>query len=162
MTTKAFTIYPSLLGPLQLKLKGSELAGLVLPASPPSEITGWKYWRKGVDWCDILSLKGIKLVGEGTDSFEWNVWHCAKTIPFGETRSYGWIAREIGNPGAYRAVGRALGANPWPLLVPCHRVIRMDGTLGGFSSGLEWKHYLLKFENFIFSPPIKLQGETRK
>jgi len=151
MTTIDFTIYQSLLGPLQLKWKGSELAELVLPASPPSEITGWKDWEKEDDWCDMLSMKGIKLVGEGTGSFEWNVWHCAKTISFGETRSYGWIAREIGNPGAARAVGRALGANPWPLLVPCHRVIRSDGTMGGFSSGLEWKRYLLKYEKEILN-----------
>jgi|GEM_PF-1264381 len=145
------TMFKSLLGPLQLKWTGSELAGLVLPATPPFEIIGLRDWMRGKDWCDILNMKEIKLERGGIGSFAWDVYNRAKTIPFGETRSYGWIAREIGNPGASRAVGRALGANPWPLLIPCHRVIRADGTIGGFSSGLEWKRYLLEFENLIFS-----------
>ena len=141
----------SILGPLQLKWEGTKLAGLVLPSLPPLEIPGGENRRQKMDWCDILNLEGIKLVSERAGAFEWDVWHCAKTIPFGETRSYGWIARKIGNPGAARAVGRALGANPWPLIIPCHRVIRSDGTIGGFSSGLKWKRYLLKYENLIFS-----------
>ena len=145
------TVRQSILGPLRLKWKGEELAGLTLPSSPPSDITELKIREPGEDWCDILNLKGTPLVNEGGGSFEWDVWHCTKTIPFGETRSYGWIAREIGNPGAARAVGRALGANPWLLLVPCHRVIRKDGSIGGFSSGLNWKRYLLKCENLIFA-----------
>jgi methylated-DNA-[protein]-cysteine S-methyltransferase len=145
------TVCQSILGPLQLKWKGAALSGLTLPPSPPSEITEWEIREPREDWCDILNLQGIELMNEEAGSFEWAVWHCAKTIPFGETRSYGWIARKIGNPGAARAVGGALGANPWLLLVPCHRVIRTDGTIGGFSSGLEWKRYLLKCENLIFS-----------
>jgi len=151
MTT---TVFQSWLGPLQLKWAGSKLAGLVLPTSPPSEIFDWKDWKRGKDWCDILNMKEIKLAGRGSGSFEWDVWNCAKTIPFGATRSYGWIARGIGNPGAPRAVGRALGANRWPLIIPCHRVIRTDGTIGGFSSGQEWKRYLLKYENLISSEKI--------
>ena len=152
MSNRVFTVLQSFLGPLRLEWEGDKLAGLVLPPSPPSEITESEIREPGEDWCDILHLKEIELVNEEAGSFERDVWHCAKTIPFGETRSYGWIAREIGNPGASRAVGRALGTNPWLLLVPCHRVIRTDGTIGGFSSGLEWKRYLLKYENLIFSP----------
>lgn len=61
------------------------------------------------------------------------VWRACAEIPAGETRTYGWIARRIGNPGAARAVGRALGANPFAPVIPCHRVVRADGGLGGYS-----------------------------
>lgn len=68
-------------------------------------------------------------------------------IPFGQVRSYGWVAdtAELGRKAA-RAVGQALSANPVPILVPCHRVIRSDGALGGFGGGLEWKKLLLTIE----------------
>ncbi|MBI4397389.1 MAG: MGMT family protein [Elusimicrobia bacterium] len=76
------------------------------------------------------------------------VWAACAEIPKGEVRSYGWIAKRIGRPGAARAVGRALGANPFAPIVPCHRVIRSDGTLGGFSApgGLRTKKRLLQNE----------------
>lgn len=78
--------------------------------------------------------------------FQRAVWAAARVIPFGETRSYGQLARQIGRPGAARAVGAALGANPVPLVVPCHRVLRADGALGGYSGGLEIKRALLAHE----------------
>jgi len=78
--------------------------------------------------------------------FQRAVWQAARKIPYGETRSYAWIAKRIGKPRAARAVGRALGANPVPVIVPCHRVISSAGTLGGFSSGLGMKKKLLKLE----------------
>lgn len=67
-------------------------------------------------------------------------------IQLGKTRSYGEIARAIGNPKAVRAVGGACGANPIPVLVPCHRVLAANQKFGGFSSGLEWKRALLMRE----------------
>jgi O-6-methylguanine DNA methyltransferase len=67
--------------------------------------------------------------------FEQDVWHKALEIPRGEVRPYGWIAAEIGRPRAVRAVGTALGHNPVPLLVPCHRVVRSDGSIGQYSLG---------------------------
>jgi O-6-methylguanine DNA methyltransferase len=67
--------------------------------------------------------------------FERDVWHKALEIPRGEVRPYGWIAAEIGRPKAVRAVGTALGHNPVPLIVPCHRVVRSDGTIGQYSLG---------------------------
>jgi len=70
---------------------------------------------------------------------------CA-TIPWGDTRSYGQLAAQVGLPGAARAVGQALGRNPVPILIPCHRVIRADGSLGGFGAGLEMKRRLLELE----------------
>lgn len=78
--------------------------------------------------------------------FQQSVWEALREIPLGETRSYGEIARGIGRPGAERAVGRACGANPVPLLVPCHRVLPVNGKLGGFSGGPEWKPRLLRRE----------------
>ena len=70
---------------------------------------------------------------------------CAE-IPPGEIRPYGWIAREIGNPGAVRAVGTALGRNPVPVLIPCHRVVRTDGRIGSYAYGSPMKRELLQHE----------------
>ena len=77
----------------------------------------------------------IDLDLRGHTDFERDVWHKALEIPRGEVRPYGWIAAEIGRPKAVRAVGTALGHNPVPLIVPCHRVVRTDGTLGQYSLG---------------------------
>lgn len=77
----------------------------------------------------------IDLDLRGHSPFERDVWHKALEIPRGEVRPYGWVAAEIGRPRAVRAVGTALGHNPVPLLVPCHRVVRTDGTIGQYSLG---------------------------
>lgn len=87
----------------------------------------------------------LPLAAEGTP-FEKTVWEELRRIPFGETRSYAEIARAIGRPGAARAVGRANGANPIPVVVPCHRVIGADGSLTGFGGGLDAKAQLLELE----------------
>jgi methylated-DNA-[protein]-cysteine S-methyltransferase len=79
-------------------------------------------------------------------SFQMKVWEALRGIPYGRVRSYGWVARKIGRPRAARAVGAACGANPVPLLVPCHRVVAGDGSLGGFSGGLPNKKRLLTLE----------------
>ncbi len=77
----------------------------------------------------------VRLDLRGRAPFEQAVWQKALEIPRGEVRSYGWIAAEIGRPNAVRAVGSALGRNPVPLLVPCHRVVRSDGSIGQYSMG---------------------------
>lgn len=77
------------------------------------------------------------------------VWRALTEIPYGETRSYGEIAEMIGRPGAARAVGRANATNRLPLVVPCHRVIAADGTLGGFNGGLHIKERLLAHESRV-------------
>jgi len=83
--------------------------------------------------------------GEATH-FQQTVWRTAQTIPYGETRSYSWVANQSGcNKGA-RAVGQALGKNPLPIIIPCHRVISSDGSLGGFTGGFSLKKYLLDLE----------------
>jgi methylated-DNA-[protein]-cysteine S-methyltransferase len=81
----------------------------------------------------------------GTD-FQRKVWNALLTIPFGETRSYGQIARQIGNPDAGRAVGAANGRNPVSIIAPCHRVIGSTGKLTGFAGGLDTKARLLALE----------------
>jgi O-6-methylguanine DNA methyltransferase len=81
----------------------------------------------------------------GTE-FQKNVWNALRKISLGETKSYGEIARQIGKPRAVRAVGGACGANPIPVLVPCHRVLAANKKLGGFSGGLDWKRTLLARE----------------
>ncbi|MDO8547154.1 MAG: methylated-DNA--[protein]-cysteine S-methyltransferase [Nitrospirales bacterium] len=82
--------------------------------------------------------------------FQMKVWEVLRGIPYGRVRSYGWVARKIGKPRAARAVGSACGANPVPLLVPCHRIVAGDGSLGGFSGGLPNKKRLLKLEGIRF------------
>jgi len=81
----------------------------------------------------------------GTE-FQQAVWNALKNIPVGETTTYSKIAETIGRPKAVRAVGTAIGANPIAYLIPCHRVIRTDGTLGGFRWGLDIKKSMLEWE----------------
>jgi methylated-DNA-[protein]-cysteine S-methyltransferase len=88
----------------------------------------------------------LKLAAEGTD-FQRRVWELLVTIPYGSTRSYVDIARELGMPGASRAVGRANATNPIAIIVPCHRVIGANGTLTGYAGGLSMKEKLLAFEH---------------
>jgi methylated-DNA-[protein]-cysteine S-methyltransferase len=77
--------------------------------------------------------------------FERAVWRIIQTIPYGETRSYGWVAARLGKRGA-RAVGQALARNRLPVIIPCHRVVASDGSLGGYSGGVDVKKSLLRLE----------------
>jgi methylated-DNA-[protein]-cysteine S-methyltransferase len=93
--------------------------------------------------------------------FQKTVWEALLAIPFGETRSYGQLARQLGRPSAMRAVGAANGRNPLSIVVPCHRVIGSSGKLIGFAGGLETKAQLLKIESdggcarSLFPQPVK-------
>lgn len=91
--------------------------------------------------------KNVLLVGS---AFQIKVWKQLLKIPIGKTISYGEMARRVKKPGAARAVGVALGANPVPLIMPCHRVIAANGGLGGFSGGLAVKRALLAHEGLAF------------
>jgi methylated-DNA-[protein]-cysteine S-methyltransferase len=88
----------------------------------------------------------LPLVVEGTD-FQLRVWESLRTIPYGQTVSYLQLAERIGNPKAVRAVGLANGANPIPIIIPCHRVIGSNGSLTGFGGGLPTKQKLLALES---------------
>jgi methylated-DNA-[protein]-cysteine S-methyltransferase len=81
--------------------------------------------------------------------FQVTVWNKLRDIPFGQTRSYKEIANGINKTGAFRAVGRANGRNPIPIIIPCHRVILSNGKLGGYSSGVPIKDWLLRLEDVI-------------
>jgi len=113
-----------------------------LPAPFADLIARFKsyFQAQRVDFPDRLDLSGA------TD-FQRSVWEAARAISWGETRSYQWLASHIGKPRAARAVGQALGQNPLPIIVPCHRVLSTNGKLGGFTGGLDMKRLLLKTED---------------
>jgi len=99
----------------------------------------------------------LRLAPRGTD-FQKRVWAELARIPFGETISYGTLARRIGTPSASRAVGRANATNPIAVIVPCHRVIGADGTLTGYAGGLDLKRKLLEWEQAEAGREPLLQG----
>ena len=127
--------------------RGGSLAGANSP--PPAQIAEWH--------CTSTAALKLALAGRVTEAlppldvsggtgFQQKVWAALRRIRLGQTRTYGEIAREIGNPLALRAVGGACGANPIPVLVPCHRVLAANRKIGGFSGGLNWKRTLLARE----------------
>jgi methylated-DNA-[protein]-cysteine S-methyltransferase len=95
----------------------------------------------------------LPLAPKGSD-FQKRVWTELVGIPFGETMSYGELARRIGRPGAARAVGRANATNPIALIVPCHRVIGADGTPTGYAGGIDLKEKLLAWERALSARPL--------
>ncbi len=99
------------------------------------------------------ALPPLDLVGT---EFQQSVWSALQKISIGQTQSYGEIARAIGRPRAVRAVGGACGANPIPVLIPCHRVLAANRRLGGFSGGLVWKIHLLQREGVTFAEAASL------
>ncbi|TFE00790.1 methylated-DNA--[protein]-cysteine S-methyltransferase [Jeotgalibacillus sp. R-1-5s-1] len=104
------------------------------------------YIEELTDYFDgVKQTFNMKVDVKGTP-FQEEVWQALRDIPFGETRSYADIAEVIGRPKAVRAVGGAVGANPVLITIPCHRVIAKDGSIGGFSSGLDLKRVLMRIE----------------
>lgn len=81
--------------------------------------------------------------------FQWRVLRQTCEIPLGQVRTYKWVAKKIGAPYAYRAVGSALKKNPYPLIIPCHRVVKSSGDIGGFSRGKSVKRKLLMLEKAL-------------
>ena len=100
-----------------------------------------------------VSLDSIKLDETAGTRFQRAVWRELRKVPRGAAISYAELARRVGRPLAVRAVGSAMGRNPVPLIVPCHRVVRSDGSLGGFSCGLHVKEFLLKLEKCDVAQP---------
>jgi methylated-DNA-[protein]-cysteine S-methyltransferase len=159
----ARTIVPTPLGPLGLVARDGNLAGIHFgadPASFPFQVE--RTWGKpGIEAPAAFEavksqleeyFAGKRLVfrlpldlEQGT-GFQRRVWHALLEIPYGRTLSYKDVAHAIGQPSAVRAVGSANGANPLPIVVPCHRVISSDGTMGGYGGGLDVKQKLLALE----------------
>ena len=117
-----------------------------LEVGPVPETVDWalKQYFSG----DPAALGSLRIDPPGTD-FQRAVWHTLRTIPFGTVISYAELAQLIHRPSAVRAVANANGRNPIPIAIPCHRVIATGGALGGFSSGLKRKQWLLRHENFL-------------
>ena len=101
---------------------------------------GYFFEGKKVDFPDELDL-------QNATEFQRDVWRLTASIPYGETRTYGWIASKLGRPSSVRAVGQAMAKNPLPIIVPCHRIVGSNGSLGGYSGGLELKKRLLELES---------------
>lgn len=150
MTTQVFK-YKSPIGDIYCVFEGQDLIKISIKANNkhtlhPSPAASCLFseldaYFKG----KLRSFKQkIKFIG-GTE-FQHKVWLALKDIPYGETRSYKWIAERAGNPKAIRAAGQALKKNPLPIILPCHRIIASDGSTGGFSCGVSIKKRLLMHE----------------
>jgi len=148
-----YDILETPLGPICLIFSASQLVGISFerPVGIPSKRSEHvcpakrelrEYFEKGrKDFtCKTTFIEGT--------AFEKVVWNTLKEVPYGETRTYKWLADKIGKPQAFRAVGNALGKNPIPIMFPCHRIIESDGSLGGYSSGIEIKRRLLEIEYY--------------
>ena len=152
---RSYAILDSPIGPLTVVSRGEVVSEIRFPkGSEPAEVGDAvedpdpleralcqleEYFRGARTTFDL------DLAPEGTH-FQLRVWEQLLTIPYGETRSYGQIARTLGQPEAARGVGAANGSNPIPIVIPCHRVIGASGALTGFGGGLDTKRWLLDHE----------------
>jgi methylated-DNA-[protein]-cysteine S-methyltransferase len=153
------------IGPLVLAGPGGLLTNLrMLDQNHEPNRTGWVPDDRAFP--DAVEQLEAYFAGERTDfdlelglagsEFQRRVWHALLTIPYGETRSYGQVAKQIGANGSARAVGLANGRNPIAIIVPCHRVIGATGSLTGYGGGLDRKRSLLELERRRLSPTLSL------
>lgn len=156
MPETRYTILASPIGPLVLAGADGRLACIGFPAGKGAVTPGADWLRDDTAFgpardqlaayfAGRLARFDLALAPRGTP-FQHEVWRALTAIPPGTTISYGELARRIGRPKASRAVGAANGANPLPIVVPCHRVIGTGGALTGFAGGLETKRFLLALE----------------
>jgi methylated-DNA-[protein]-cysteine S-methyltransferase len=154
----SYTYVESPIGRLLLSTDGEALTGIYmhLPDGPAPEMAGWSCDARAGALPETARQLEEYFGGRRRDfdlpmrlagtEFQRLVWKQLEHIRYGETLSYGELAKRIGNPNASRAVGLANGRNPIPILVPCHRVIGADGSLTGYGGGLERKRWLLAHE----------------
>lgn len=168
--TQEWTRIGSPIGELLLTRSERGLTGVYMgrhidPGTDPGVDGGWE--RDDAAFADVRRQLDAYFAGElrefdlelspvGTP-FQLSVWAALRTIPYGQTRSYGAIAAQIGSPKGARAVGLANGRNPVSIVVPCHRVIGSSGTLTGYAGGLERKRYLLDLERDRLSGAAQLR-----
>ena len=156
MTTMRYRTIDSPVGPLTLAGVGSTLMHLrMVDQTHEPDRSGWEpadddAFPEAVEqlsayFAGELTEFDLDLELAGTE-FQRRVWAALRTIPYGETRSYGQIAEQIGSPGASRAVGLANGRNPIGIIVPCHRVIGSTGGMTGYGGGIDRKRALLALE----------------
>jgi methylated-DNA-[protein]-cysteine S-methyltransferase len=168
MTTIHRRTIDSPVGPLTLAGHGATLTNLrmVDQTHEPADRAGWE--PDDAAFPEAVEQLEAYFAGERTDfdldldlvgtDFQRRVWAALRTIPYGETRSYGEIADQIGSAGAFRAVGLANGRNPIGIIVPCHRVIGANGSLTGYGGGLGRKQALLDLEQGRAAPRLALFG----
>src|SRR3954454_4300568 len=151
-----YTTLDSPIGELLLVGDGEALRGLHIQDGPRRSSIGSSWRRADEPFAAASDQLDEYFAGERVDfalpaegagtAFQRRVWRALREIPYGETISYGELARRIGQPSAVRAVGMANGRNPISIVVPCHRVIGADGTLTGYGGGIERKRFLLELE----------------
>lgn len=159
-----YTLMNSPVGQLTLVARGSRLAAILwendapqrvrlgpMQEAPDTPVLQETQRQLGEYFAGGRSSFELELDFMGTE-FQRQVWQALLTIPFGETRSYSDIARQIGRPKAVRAVGAANGRNPISIIAPCHRVIGASGSLTGFAGGLPAKQFLLALEGGATGP----------
>ncbi|MGB9879819.1 MAG: methylated-DNA--[protein]-cysteine S-methyltransferase [Anaerolineae bacterium] len=141
------------------------LAGTTLPFSTPEEamallLQKWPGAQEGLHprlmalhdklqryfRGELVDFRNEVLDAHQATDFQVRVWDAVRSIPCGQVRSYGWVAAQVGSPQAARAVGRVMATNPFPIVVPCHRVVGSNGQLVGFGGGLDMKRRLLELE----------------
>ncbi len=148
-----YDVFESPIGPLYLIITKKKLSGIkfknpevILQRGKAPQLIKRElreYFEKGLE---KFSQKIILI--EGTD-FDKKVWLALREIPFGEIRTYKWLAEKVGKPTAFRAVGQSLSRNPIPIVLPCHRIIESDGSIGGYSGGIDIKRRLLDIEYYL-------------
>ena len=150
------TQYPSPLGLLTLTVEGNCLTGLWMPTQeiPPAEyiqnddlpvFEDVRRWLDGYFLGNPPDIATLPLSPTGTE-FQRKVWEILKTIPYGETTTYGAIAKSLSPTMSAQAVGGAVGKNPIAIIIPCHRVVGAKGQLTGYAGGIENKRWLLRHE----------------
>jgi methylated-DNA-[protein]-cysteine S-methyltransferase len=160
---RSHAVVDSPVGPLTLVAAGGALAGLYMDAQrhrPPPEAFGEPAGDPGGEpFAEAAGQLREYFAGERTEfdlplaldgtAFQRRVWAALRSIPYGQTVSYGRLAGRLGQPSASRAVGLANGKNPVSIIVPCHRVVGADGGLTGYGGGIERKRYLLAHEQRV-------------
>lgn len=146
-----FDVFKSQIATLYVIFSGRHLAGIsfnkkpqirrsTMPDSFQKELGGYFAGKTKEFFQSSVFLEGTE--------FEKKIWNTLKKVPYGETRTYKWLAEEIGSPKANRAVGKALSRNPIPIVFPCHRIVESGGSLGGYSEGVDIKRRLLEIEYY--------------
>ena len=153
-----FDVWVGTAGISRLSLPGSTPGEFPSPGEPPVIEVRGDVCRAAAAWIEQLGRFLVDFMGgrepsrlpamdlDALSSFTVEVLETVSRIPWGARRSYGWVAVRNCRPSSARAVGGALGRNPVPIMIPCHRVTRQDGSPGGFSAGLRWKEHLLNLE----------------
>ena len=162
-----FYQFPTSLGLMALASEGDFITHLYLPSYPTPRLASHPTPLLLEGERQLLEYLGgqrktfnLPLNPQGTP-FQRRVWQCLCQIPYGQVISYRELAAQVGSPRAFQAVGQANGRNPLPILIPCHRVIAADGTLGGYASGVEHKAFLLRLEGVRLPeppPPRRMRG----